>query len=295
MPEQVIVGNGKYRYAVDKDWGRRAGGVPAFGLVSGIACDSRDRVYVFQRLPNPRMLVLSREGQLLGEWGEGQFKHPHGIFFKADELYLTDRDTQLVTHWSLDGKLLGSWGTADQPGAPGEPFNQPTHAFVTSDGAMFVSDGYGQHRVHRFGADGRHEISWGEKGEGPGQFALPHDVWVDSRDRVIVCDRENRRIQFFNRDGAFLSEWADLKYPMQVFLRNEGSAASPNEIIYLAEARQQISILTLDGEVLARWGSPGDQPDQFTDSPHSIWVDSRGDIYVSEVLGHNKLKKFVRQ
>jgi len=290
MAEQVIVGSGRYQFAVDKEWGRRTGGVNAFGLVSGIATDSRDRVYVFQRLPNPRMIVLSREGEVLSEWGQGQFKHPHGIFIKDDELYLTDRDTQLVTHWTADGKLLESWGTPDQPGAPGAPFNQPTHAYVTSDGAMFVSDGYGQHRVHRFGADGRLEVSWGEKGEGPGQFALPHDVWVDSRQRVIVCDRENRRIQFFDRDGNYQSEWADLKYPMQVFIRPEAAG----EIVYLAEARQQISILTLDGEVLARWGSQGDRPEQFTDSPHSIWVDSRGDIYVSEVLGENKLQKFLR-
>src|SRR6185437_8645860 len=101
--------------------GRRAGGVSAFGLVSGIACDSQDRVFVFQRLPNPRLLILSREGELQGEWGEGQFKHPHGIFIKSDQLYLTDRDTQLVTQWTLEGELVRSWGTPDQAGAPGEP------------------------------------------------------------------------------------------------------------------------------------------------------------------------------
>jgi hypothetical protein len=53
-------------------------------------------------------------------------------------------------------------------------------------------------------------------------------------------------------------------------------------------------VLTLDGELLARWGSKGPGPDQFTDAPHSIWADSRGDIYVSEVVAHNKLQKYVR-
>lgn len=287
VAERTIVGSGSFMYEVDKQWGRRAGGIPAFGLVSGVACDSQDRVYLFQRLPNPRLIVMDPQGTLLNEWGSGQFKHPHGIFITSqDELYLTDRDTQLVTRWTLDGQFLHAWGTRDEPGAPGQPFNQPTRAFVTSDGAMFVSDGYGQHRVHRFGSHGQLEVSWGEKGEGPGQFALPHDVWVDPRDRVMVCDRENRRIQFFDRDGVFLQEWADLQYPMQVFLKEE--------IIYLAEARQQITILTLDGEVLARWGSPGPAPDQFTDSPHSIWVDSHGDIYVTEVTGQNKVQKYRR-
>jgi sugar lactone lactonase YvrE len=288
METRTIVGTGRYTYEVDKQWGRRAGGVAAFGLISGIACDSQDRVYLFNRLPNPRVLVFDRDGRQLTEWGAGQFKHPHGIWFdRNDQLLLTDRDTQQVTRWTADGKLLRSWGTRDQAGAPGLPFNQPTHAFVTDEGEMFVSDGYGQHRVHRFGKNGDYELSWGEKGEGPGQFALPHDVWVDPRGRVVVCDRENQRIQFFDRNGTYLSEWDDLKAPMQVFVKDD--------IIYLAEARQQISIMTLDGEVLSRWGSQGPAADQFTDSPHSIWVDSRGDIYVSEVVAENKVQKYIRQ
>jgi DNA-binding beta-propeller fold protein YncE len=288
VESRTIVGTGKYTYEAQKRWGRGPGGVAAFGLISGVACDSQDRVYAFNRLPNPRILVLDPNGKLLHEWGAGQFKHPHGIWISPqDELYLTDRDTHLVTRWTTDGKLLQSWGTPDQPGAPGQPFNQPTHAYLTSAGDLFVSDGYGQHRVHRFGKDGKLEVSWGEKGTGPGQFALPHDVWVDPRGRVVVCDRENQRIQFFNRDGVYLSEWNDLKAPMQVFVNDN--------IMFLAEARQQISILTLDGEVLSRWGSSGPGPDQFTDSPHGIWVDSRGDIYISEVTGQDKFQKYVRQ
>ncbi len=287
METRTIVGSGRYTYEVDKQWGRRAGGVTAFGVVSGIACDSDDRVYVFNRLPDPRVIVLDRDGKLLGAWGVGKFKHPHGIWMSPrDELYLTDRDMHLVTRWSTDGKPLQSWGTPNQPGPPGQPFNQPTRAVVAPDGEMYVSDGYGQRRVHRFAADGTLLASWGEEGTGPGQFALPHDVWVDPRDRVVVCDRENNRIQLFNRQGAYLGEWDDLKAPMQVFVKDD--------VLYLAEARQQITIMTLDREILTRWGSKGDAPDQFTDSPHSIWVDSRGDIYVSEVTAQNKLQKYVR-
>src|SRR5579884_470502 len=198
MEMRTTVGRGAYTYEVDKQWGRRAGGVTAFGLVSGVACDSEDRVYVFNRLPEPRIIVLDRDGRLQDEWGAGQFKHPHGIWMSPhNELYLTDRDTHLVTRWSRDGKLLQSWGTPNQPGPPGQPFNQPTRAVVAPDGEMYVSDGYGQRRVHRFSADGKLKASWGEEGTGPGQFALPHDVWVDPRDRVLVCDRENQRVQHF--------------------------------------------------------------------------------------------------
>jgi hypothetical protein len=136
-------------------------------------------------------------------------------------------------------------------------------------------------------ADGLLKQSWGEQRSGPGQFALPHDVWVDPRDRVLVCDRENARVEMFSREGAYTGEWPGLANPMQISIRDD--------ILYLAESNQRVSILTLDGGVLARWGSRGEGQDQFTNAPHSICVDSRGDIYVSEVVQPNNIQKYTRR
>lgn len=284
----TVVGQGRFTYAVDKQWGRRAGGVPAFGLISGVACDSRDRVYVFHRAPQACIMVFEPDGRLVTSWGEGQFGSPHGIWISdRDELFLTDTGTHLLTQWSADGRLLRTWGTKDQPGEPGLPFNKPTMAFGTPDGELYVSDGYGQARFHRFGADGNRLGSWGEPGTGPGQFALPHDVCVDVRNRVLICDRENGRVQHFDRAGAFTGEWTGLKQPMQICPRGP--------ILYVCEGGKQISIRDLDGRVLSLWGANGPGDDQFTDAPHSIWVDTRGDIYVSEVVAHNKIQKYIRQ
>jgi DNA-binding beta-propeller fold protein YncE len=281
------VGDGKYTYTVDKHWGRGAASVSEFGLVSAVAGDSQDRVYLYIRQPVAEILVLDPQGTLLGRWGAGQFVEPHMLFISPrDELYATDITLHTVTKWTLDGQLLQTWGTPNVTGAPGAPFNKPTRAVVTPDGELYVSDGYGQRRVHRFGADGQLIHSWGAEGTAPGEFALPHDVWVDPRDRVLVCDRENARVELFDRAGNYLGEWPGLANPMQIFVRDD--------VLYLAESNQRVSVLTLDGDVLARWGSKGPAPDQFTDAPHSIWADSRGDIYVSEVVAHNKLQKYVR-
>ena len=284
----VIVGQGQFTYTVDKNWGRGPAGVPAFGLISGVACDSEDRVYVFHRSPDPRVMVFGRDGNILRTWGEGAFLRPHGIFITVrDDVYCTDLDTQLVTKWKTNGTPIRSWGTAGIAGPSGQPFNQPTRAVETADGEMYVSDGYGQFRVHRFDKAGNRVHSWGEQGAGPSQFALPHDVWVDSRNRVLVCDRENGRVQLFDRSGQFLAEWSGRKNPMQIFERDE--------TLYMAETQQQISIMDLDGRILSSWGSHGEGDDQFTDAPHSIWVDSRGDIYVSEVVAANRIQKYIRR
>ena len=76
-----------------------------------------------------------------------------------------------------------------------------------------MTDGYGNARVHRFSPDGKLIRSWGEPGTGPGQFNLPHDIWVHPDGRVLVADRENERIQIFDLDGEFMEQWTHLQRP----------------------------------------------------------------------------------
>jgi sugar lactone lactonase YvrE len=287
MNEQRV-GQGKYTYTVDKTWGRRDGGVEAFGVAQGITGDSHDRVYVFQRSPTAEMLVFDRDGRLLTRWGLGQFTNPHGIWMSPqDEIYITDTGAHTVSKWTSDGKLLRSWGTPGVPGAQDMPFNRPTKAVATPDGEMYVSDGYGQQRIHRFDRAGNLIHSWGSKGTGPSQFTLPHDVWVDERDRVLVCDRESYRVQIFDRAGSYVGEWPKLeKKPMQIVIRDG--------VLYMCHSYADVSVRTPEGELLAGWPWESTVAEAREKSPHSLWVDSRGDIYVGEVVGENGFQKFVR-
>ncbi len=280
----TIVGQGRFRYAIDKGWGRGPGGVPEFGLVSGVAVDSRDRVYVFQRTPTAEVLVFDPEGRLLTRWGESLFRSPHGIWIGPDDrLYLTDTGLHQVLCCTAEGELLNAIGTAGQPGPPGAPFNQPTYAVLAPDGELYVSDGYGQNRVHRFDAGDRLIRSWGETGTGPGQFGLPHDICLDPRDRLLVCDRPNNRVQLFDRGGDYLGEWTDFAAPQQI--RPIG------DLLFCAEAGSRVTIRTLDNAIVSGWGGQGPADDQFTHAPHAIWADSRGDLYVGEVPAPNKIQK----
>jgi hypothetical protein len=159
---------------------------------------------------------------------------------------------------------------------------------VADNGDLFVSDGYGQRRVHRFAADGSLLKSWGEPGQGPGQFEWPvHSVWVDPRDRVHVVDRGNDRVQRFTTDGDYLGELGSLDSPNDVFI-------TPDHTMFIAEGGGFISIMTLDDAVLTRWGERGEEPGQFSASPHAVWVDAQRSLYVGEVVAHDRFQKFVR-
>ena len=302
-PATEIVGSGEFVYQACATWHHMPVGWTLTEAV-GVAVDSRDRVFVFDRGPHP-VLIFDREGNFVDAWGEDQFVRPHGIWIAPDDtLYLTDDLDHTIGHYTPDGKLLRTLGTSGQAsdtgvvnrdyrtiqrGAP--PFNQPTNLALAPSGEMFVTDGYGNARVHKFSADGELLLSWGEPGTGPGQFNLPHGIAIDSRGRVFVADRENSRLQIFSPEGEYLDQWSEIARPCQIYF-DADDRAYVAEVGYHAgtpdprpdETGGRLSIFDIDGNLLARWGGGKDpyQPGDFI-APHDVWVDSTGSIYVGEV------------
>lgn len=289
-----VLGSGRFTYEVQTDWASLPGGWRFLEVVD-VAVDSRDRVYVFSRGEHP-VMVFDREGKFLASWGQGLFKRPHGMTLGPDEtLYVTDDGAHAVYQFTLDGTLLMTIGTPGK-GAEfmsGKPFNQPTKVAIhPKSGELYVSDGYGNARVHRYTPRGEYQHSWGESGTDPGQFNLVHSVVIDPGGRVFIADRENHRIQIFDDQGRYLTQWNNMfrpcglairggKEPL-VFVGELATSLAVNQKYPNLGAR--VSIYDLAGQLLARLGDAraGDEPHQFW-APHGIAVDSRGDIYVGEV------------
>lgn len=273
-------------YKVCEGWGQLPKGW-AFTQVAGVAVDSQDKVYVFNRSLHP-IIVLDREGRFLTSWGEGLFKTPHGISIGPDDsIYLVDAGDHTVKKFTPEGALHQTLGAKDHPGEKGQPFNRPTDVALSPSGEIYVSDGYGNSRVHKFSRDGELLLSWGAPGDGPGQFNLPHSVWVDRHGCVYVADRENSRIQLFTSQGEFLTQWTDFLQPTDIFIDAEDK-------VYVSELQHRVSILNLEGEPLARLGGEKSHtPGEFI-APHAVWTDSQGDLYVGEVLEGQRIQKFIK-
>src|SRR5206468_503215 len=101
-------------------------------------------------------------------------------------------------------------------------FHFPTNLAVGPNGDWYISDGYGNARIHRFSPDGKLKHSWGEPGSGPGQFHVPHGIAIDRQGIIYVADRENSRLQLFSPDGEFLNEWPDIARPCEVAIDDKG-------------------------------------------------------------------------
>jgi DNA-binding beta-propeller fold protein YncE len=302
--QPTIVGSGNLRYAADPNWCRMPAG-EELGEAIGLATDSRDRVYIFTRTPN-LLRVFDREGNYLRTWSDIPFVRPHGLHVGPDDtVWCTDDEGHTVRRFSPEGRLLMTLGTG-QPSETGAvkpdyrtikhsagPFNYPTNVALAPDGDIYVSDGYGNARIHRFSPDGKLLASWGEPGSGPGQFNVPHGITIDRDGVVLVADRENSRIQRFTAGGKLIDIWTDVARPCNMFIDPAGrifvAEIGFNAGLYYGPVPTgpsggRVSVFSPTGEVLARFGG-GKNPTAAGDfwAPHDIWIDSRGDFYVGEV------------
>lgn len=303
-------GPGGRVFAEVEDWFQLPDGWTACD-VPGVATGPDDRVYVLTRGNCPRgpdhpIVVLEPDGTFVRSFGDGLFEFPHAIAAGVDGLlYCVDVGGHRVRVFSFDGELVRTIAGPVSPSDTGYttdfrtivraagPFNQPTKMVTSANGDLFASDGYGNARIHHFTPSGDLRTSWGEPGDKHGAFNIPHSVLVLADERVLVCDRENSRIQVFDLSGRFLDAWTDLARPDDVCVDDGGH-------VYVAELGERaalfpfmappygldrparISVLDLNGRVLARWGDEPTSPVQFV-APHGIAVDGRGNLYVAEV------------
>ncbi|MFG2276870.1 hypothetical protein ACGFNY_44830 [Streptomyces chartreusis] len=278
--------------------------------VTGVAVDSDDRVYALRR-GDDAVTVLDGSGTVLDRWGDPLLsERPHLISIDASgRVYIADDGGHQVLVFDRSGRRLevigrgipartGFYDTtytsaedAFENMHGGPPFNRPTKAVATPDGELFVSDGYRNCRVHRFSSSRRLVASWGGSGAAPGSFVIPHGITVDHRGRLLVCDRENDRIQVFSREGELLGVMNDVQRPTDAAVDGHGNvyvtelARGPLDIKSwrLGKAEHElpgrVTMWTAEHRLAGRIGPP----EAGFLAPHAVAVDSAGAVYVAEV------------
>jgi len=302
----LTLGSGEYQYHVNENWAKLPDGWE-FRDVAGVAVDSKDNVYVFNRGEHP-MMVFDQQGNFLRSWGEGLFVRAHGIHIGPDEsIYCTDDDDHTVRKCTLDGKVLLEIGVPGKP-APymsGEPFHRCTHTALSPDGDIFVSDGYGNSRVHKYTPNGELVMSWGEPGTDPGQFNIVHNIVADDDGWIYVADRENHRVQVFDTNGKYEAQWNNLHRPCGLFMpRGECPHCFIGELgpgmpvnRKMPNLGPRLTIVDNKGNRLARLGGEEglvNAPEKFM-APHGLAVDSQDNIYVGEVSYTNWPSSFAEE
>jgi len=287
-----VFGSGSFRYEHVDGWPNIPGDITLLEC-PGVGIDSKDNVFLLTRGKDP-IVVFDKEGNFLNTFGKGLFSEnrTHGLYIAHDDsLLVADDGIHTIQKISSTGDKLMEIGERNKPKPiwGGEPFNRPTSAAINpSNGDIYVSDGYGNSRIHVYTGHGEYKFSWGSSGIDAGQFMRPHNIAVDKNSNIYVVDREAHRVQIFDEQGKFLRMWNNIHRPDSMVLwQDHIYIGELNGMAGLDDAPgmgHRVGIYDLGGNLVSRFGNieEGDGPGQFF-APHGIAVDSDGSIYVSEV------------
>jgi NHL repeat len=296
-------------YEVDANWPKRPAAFQ-WRYMTSVALDSKEQVWLLGAL-DPQVQVYGGDGTFVSGWGEGRFMNPHHITVDhEDNVWITDFGRHVVEKFTPEGDLLLTLGTVDEAGEDATHFNRPTAAVVSPAGDIFVTDGYSNNRVAHFNAAGEFVKTWGKLGVGAGELSQPHAIALDSQGRVYVGERNNCRIQIFDQEGNSLAQWRNLVNPWGIWI-------TPDDEVYVCGSSpkrwgahsnlgnpptdQLVMKLDTTGRVLELWTFPLAEegkliPGQI-DWIHGIAVDSRGNLYLSDVADNSaahRAQKFLR-
>lgn len=294
-------------YEVDPNWPQRPAGAE-WGSMSGVTVDALDQVWLFTRAVPP-VQVFTAEGKFVRSWGNDHINRAHMLRFDPQgNAWTTDVRLHVARQFTPEGKLLRTLGTPEVAGEDATHLNKPTDVAVTRAGEIFVADGYGNNRIVHFDKNGRFVKAWGKLGVKPGEFSLPHSLAIDSKERLYVADRNNARVQVFNTDGKFLTEWRNLLVPWVITItKNDeiwisGSSPMPwrekDAVLSCPPKDQLVMRFDADGRVQQLWtlprGQEGTSVPGEVDWLHGIGVDSQGNLYVGDIMG-KRAQKLVRR
>ena len=278
-----------------------------------------------------RLFEFEPGGKFVREIGQGLY----GFIFAhvvrvdpQDNIWVVDEGSNMVIKFTPDGRVAMTMGRKPEavrvpgPGDPapgggggreggggagggqaapvgagvrGDNFNRPTDVAWDAAGNIFVADGYGNSRVAKFDRNGKFLLSWGSRGTGPGQFNIAHTMAIDAQGNVYVGDRGNRRIQVFDGNGTFKTQFLNVGAPSAICI-----TPGPKQYLYASNSNPstgyengEIYKMELDGRIVGRFGKAGTQLKEFG-AVHEIDCRKENEILVGEITNWRVQKLTLR-
>jgi streptogramin lyase len=277
------------------------------GEAIGVATNSKGHVFVYTRSSTTRLFEFDQNGAYVREIGEGSYglEFAHSVRVDPqDNIWVVDEGTNLVVKFNPAGRVVmvlghrpeAVAGAVASPGGPAAPaekytFGRPTDVAWDSQGNIFVSDGYVNHRVVKYDKNGRFlkQVGSEKTGTGPGQFNTPHSVAVDAKGMVYVADRGNNRVQVFDNDLNYKTSFANVGTSWTVCV-----SPGPHQYFFTSnsnpngnppgswETTGEIYKMELDGTIVGKFGHAGKLAPGFQ-VVHMLDCRNPNEIIVAEI------------
>lgn len=268
-----------------------------------------------------RLFQFDAAGKFVKEIGQGTYAMNYASAVRVDpsgNIWTVDAGSNLVVKFAPDGRFLqvfgrkpetirvrpepgvparridppglapgggGGGGVGDGSGFPGQSFDNPADVAFDAAGNTYVADGFGSNnRVSKFNKVGNFVKSWGKTGSGPGQFNELRGIATDAAGNVYVADAGNRRIQVFDGEGNYKSEFGGIGKPMAICI-----SGGPTQYLYSSNSNTpedldygEIYKVRLNGQVVGKFGRAGKIPGEFS-VVNALDCRTENDLLVGEI------------
>ena len=285
-----------------------------FGEGIGVATNSRGHVFVYTRSQDTRLFEFDEDGDYIREIGAGLygFEFAHKVRVdKDDNIWAVDEGSNQVIKFNPEGRVtmvlgyrppavagaaaFGPAAFGGQSGGPGPDerylFARPTDVTWDTEGNIFVSDGYFNHRVVKYTPDGRYvkQVGTGQRGSGIDEFSTPHTIASDDQGNIYVGDRGNRRVKVYNSDLELQAMYEDTGAPWEIcippgphqylFVSNSNSDSNPAASWDISG---EVYKMELDGTIIGRFGEAGKAAGQFQ-TIHGMDCRNPNELIIAEI------------
>ncbi|MFN7141868.1 MAG: 6-bladed beta-propeller, partial [Limisphaerales bacterium] len=306
LTKAVQTGSGRFKFKTVPGWGNIPVNLQIGPTHGSAVVDKKGNIYVSTDSASG-IFVFSPDGKLLRSMAP-EFSGVHGMVIRKEGrqeyIYGAHVKGAQVVKMTLEGKPVLVFGyPADSGLYPEGKGYRPTAVAVAPNGDIFVADGYGKSVIHKFDLTGRYIKTFGVKGPETGQFQTCHGLSLDTRYKkplLLVCDRENRRLQHFDLDGNFVAVIAkDLRRPCAVSFYGD--------YVFVAELEGRVTVLDKNNQVIthlgdnpekSQWAKFDVPPENWSEgiftAPHGLTTDAKGNLYVQDWNRTGRLTKLVR-
>ena len=325
---QLVIGAGEHRYEVLHNWAQLPDKYN-WQTTHNVAVDRDNNLYVIHEgrenlKDHPAIFVFDAQGKFVRAFGKQFQGGGHGLEVRTEgkEQFLWVTGYQQLKNfakltltgevvWEKRAPMDAGIYAKDEDTKPAKRWGRdafmPTNFAFLPDGGFFLADGYGSYRIHRYDKDGQWLSQFGAPGTGPGQFNTPHGIWLDDRPgrsaSVVVCDRANKRLQWFTLEGKHVKTLDGFLLPANIDTRGE--------VMLVPDLQARITLLDKDDKVIVQLGEDPEWRAQVLKDglklrrsekgegwvagkflhPHDACFDAAGNIFVAEWVQTGRVTK----
>ena len=295
-----ITGQGEHTYEIVHDWIQPPMNLK-WGDTHGVTTDSQGHIYIAHTVgagsvSKDAIVVYDQKGKFIKSFGSEFAGGGHGLDLRKEGsqeyLYICDVNRRIVAKTDLNGRVEWEFSAPAESGKykGNDGWNPTNVAFIPGSDDFFVGDGYGSSYIHRYTKDGKYVKTIIGPGSEAGQVSCPHGLWVDDRvkgnNRLLVADRGNNRLQYFDMEGKHLGFVKDpVRQPCHIHFNHD--------LMLIPDLASRVTILDGKNQAVAQLGDGkadgdlrGGARDKFVPGhfvhPHgAAWINKR-DILVVE-------------